>query len=79
MQRRKRSQSLTARPTGAPWRRPSLRSPPLAPPHAEPALKDDALFERQGLQAQVTVAAAFVAVSGGVFFAALRKAFEIMP
>lgn len=79
MQRRRRNRSPTGSPTGGPWRPLPVRTPPVAPPHTEPALRDNALFERQGLQAQVTVAAIFVAISGGIFFAALRRTFEIMP
>lgn len=81
MQSRKRSPSpkSTAGLTGSFRRRPLLRSPPIPRAPGEPALKDDAIFERHGLQSQVTVAAVFVAVSAGMFFAALRRTFEIMP
>lgn len=83
MQRRRRSPPLRLpgrTVNGSFWRRPSLGSPQPEQTHREYTLaQDDGIVEYQAIQAQVTVAAVFVAISAGMFFAALRRAFEIMP
>lgn len=83
MQRRRRSHPsrLPGRTvTGSFWRRPTLGSPHPEQMHGDRILAPQkAIVEHQALQAQVTVAAVYVAISVGIFFAALRRVFEIMP
>lgn len=62
------------------WRRPSLSSLQPEQTYTDYTLaQDDGIVERQGLQAQVTIAAVFVAISGGIFYVALRHIFAFMP
>lgn len=77
--RRSRPSRLPGRTvTGSFWRRPSLGSPHLEQTPGDRVLAPEkAIVEHQALQAQVTVAAVFVAISAGIFYFALRAYFLV--